>query len=68
MSERGDGPMKSPLEWLLTVCLIVMGCAIALTVAVDLLQRIWPWLVGIGLLAGAIYLTIRVLIWRRRTW
>ena len=61
-------PIKSPLEWLFTVCLMLLGCAIALNVAVALLARIWPWIVLIGLIVGGIAAALFLRSERRRRW
>jgi len=60
--------MKHPFEWLFTVCLMLLGCVIALSVAVSLLAQIWPWIVGIGLLIVSIVVALRVSSERRRRW
>lgn len=60
--------MKHPFEWLFTICLMLLGCVIALSVAVSLLAQIWPWIVGIGLLIVSIVVALRVSSERRRRW
>jgi len=61
-------PAKKPLDWLFHACLLILGAALALTVAVQLLACIWPWLVGIGLTIVAIVSLTVVLRWRRNRW
>jgi len=70
MSRRDDrrDPVKSPLEWLFTLCLLLLGCAIALNLAIALLAKIWLWLVLFGLIAGGIALALFVRSERRRRW
>lgn len=65
--ERHD-PIKSPFEWLFTLCLLLLGCAIALNLAIALPAQIWPWVVLLGLVAGGIALALFVRSERRRRW
>ena len=60
--------MKHPFEWLFTICLMLLGCMIALSVAGSLLAQIWPWIVAIGLLIVSIVVALRVSSERRRRW
>lgn len=66
--KKEESPMKHPFEWLFTICLMLLGCVIALSVAVSLLAQIWPWIVGIGLLIVSIVVALRVSSERRRRW
>ncbi|MDF3284957.1 hypothetical protein [Gordonia sp. N1V] len=61
----GTEPTKNPLDWFRRFCLVVLFGAVALTIAVDLLARIWVWLCIIGI-AGAVVWMI-VLWWRSRS-
>ena len=60
--------MRNPIEWLFTVCLMLLGCAIALSVAMSLLAEVWPWVVGIGLLVAVVAVVIRASLQQRRRW
>ena len=60
--------MSSPLEWLLTASLTLLGCAIALTIALSLLAHIWPWLAALGVLVVAVVGWARIAAARRRRW
>lgn len=59
---------RSPLEWLLGACLTLLGCAVALSVALWLLAQIWPWLLGLGLAVGGVAAWVRIAAARRRNW
>lgn len=59
---------KDPLEWLLSACLTLLGCAVALSIALSLLAQIWPWLLGTGLLATGVVAWVRISAARRRNW
>ena len=61
----GDYSPKRLGERLLDVCIAVALGAAALYGAVWLLQQVWPWLVGIGLVLGAGW---AVWSWRQRRW
>jgi hypothetical protein len=61
-------PVKGPFEWLFTLCLLLLGSAIALNLAIALLAQIWPWLVLFGLLAGTVAAALWVRSERRRRW
>ena len=60
--------VRISLEWLFGLCLLLLGCAIALNLAIALLAQIWPWLVLFGLLAGGTALALFVRSERRRRW
>lgn len=70
MSRHDDrrDPVRSPIEWLFTACLMLLGCAIVLNLAVALLARIWPWIVLLGLIGGGIALAVFLRSERRRRW
>jgi membrane protein implicated in regulation of membrane protease activity len=61
-------PSNNPLQWFFHACLLILFGAIALSVAVHLLQAIWPWVLGFALLIGATI--VGVIAWRawRRPW
>ncbi len=61
-------PFKDPFKWFFNACLLVLFGVAALSVATDLLSRIWPWALGIGLLVGAVAAGIAVWQARRRPW
>jgi membrane protein implicated in regulation of membrane protease activity len=61
-------PSNNPLQWFFNACLLILFGVIALSVAVHLLQAIWPWVLGFVLFAAAV--TVGVVMWRiwRRPW
>jgi hypothetical protein len=61
-------PSNNPLQWFFNACLLFLFGVIAISVAVHLLQAIWPWVLGFLLVAGGI--TAGIVIWRfwRRPW
>ena len=61
-------PSNNPFQWFFNACLLVLFGVVALSVAVHLLQGIWPWAVAIALIASA--LVVSVIAWRfwRRPW
>ena len=63
-----SSPPKNPFQWFFNACLLLLFGTVALTVAIHMLQVIWPWLLGVALIAGLI--TIGVIVWRvrRRPW
>ena len=59
-------PSNSPITWFFNACLLVLFGIIALSVAVHLLQAIWPWVLGFMLTIGGITVAVIALrIWRR---
>lgn len=48
------------LSKLMRGALTLLIIAIVLTLTIELLQCIWPWLVGIAVVAGVIYLLVRL--------
>ncbi|QLY30391.1 hypothetical protein H0264_35600 [Nocardia huaxiensis] len=66
MSDRD--PRKDPIQWFFNASLLVLFAAVALIVAIDLLSRIWVWLVVAGLVIGAVVLGIAIWKSRRRPW
>lgn len=63
-----EGPSRSPLQWLFGASLLLLGSAIALQLALAVLAEIWPWVVGIGLLVGAITVAVWTRSNNRRRW
>jgi hypothetical protein len=63
-----ESPTNDPIQWFFNACLLILFGTIALTVAIDLLQSIWPWVLGFMLIAGGT--AIAVVVWRfwRRPW
>ena len=58
-------PSNNPLQWFFNACLLILFGVIALSVAVHLLQAIWPWVLGFILFAVAV--TVGVIVWRIRS-
>jgi hypothetical protein len=58
----------SLLERLVGGCFGLLAAAIALTIAVHLIESIWPVLVAIGLGVAAVAGLVIVLRWRRQGW
>lgn len=56
---------KNPIEKLFELCLLVLGCAVALWIAVVVIEHIWVWLVVSGVVATGIGI---VMWYRRRRW
>ncbi len=67
-NDKEDVMKRGPFEWLFNAALLVLGTAIALTLALELLAAIWPWLVAGALVVGGAALAIRISILRRRQW
>lgn len=67
-SEKEEKDVRGPVEWLFHICLLLLGCAIALTLALELLRAIWPWLVAGLVVVGGIAIAVRVATARRRQW
>lgn len=63
-----SSPPPNPVQWFFNACLLILFGVVALSVAVDLLQAIWYWVLGILLLGGGI--AIAVIAWRiwRKPW
>jgi hypothetical protein len=53
IGEPDPGP-GNPFAWLLNAALMLLGAAIALSLALQLLADIWMWLVGIAVLVGLV--------------
>lgn len=61
-------PRRSPIEWFVHICLVVLFGAVALSLAMELLAQIWPWLCLIALIAIAIWAGINWWQSRRQQW
>jgi hypothetical protein len=61
-------PSNNPIQWFFNACLLILFGVIALSVAIDLLQAIWHWVLGFILLAAGI--AAGIIAWRiwRRPW
>lgn len=44
----------SPVEKFFRMCLLVFGGIVLLQLSLQMLAEIWPWLVGIAVLAGVV--------------
>jgi uncharacterized membrane protein YdbT with pleckstrin-like domain len=64
----GSSRSNNPIQWFFHACLLLLFGVIALSVAIRLLQAIWPWVLGIVIIAGL--LVVAVVAWRiwRRPW
>ncbi|QUY62393.1 Hypotetical protein [Gulosibacter molinativorax] len=51
-----------------TACLLFLGGALILTLAIEVLTQIWVWLVVIGILTLALWVTYRLRKSRRDRW
>ena len=60
----GDNP-KTVAQRFFMFCLLILGGVIALTLAVDFLAKIWGWLLLLGLVMIAIWVTVVVVRARR---
>ncbi|MGY0386399.1 hypothetical protein ACWZJV_05450 [Nocardioides sp. WG-D5] len=61
-------PVRNPVQWLVNTALMVLGIAIALQLAIDILVDLLPWIVGLGLVVGVAYLVWRIRDAQRRRW
>jgi len=59
---------KSIVYRFVTTCVLVLVAIIALTVALDLLSRIWGWLLLIAAIALAGYVAFAIVKRRSGTW
>lgn len=60
--------VKNPIQWLFGACLMLLGCAIALTLTVELLACIWPWVLAITVVIAGVWVAIRWAAARNRKW
>lgn len=63
-----DNKPASLATRLFRVCLLLLGAAIALNIAVDLLRCIWPWLLGAALITVAGWIAWRIYRQRSGGW
>ncbi len=63
-----DSVMKNPVEKLFRICLMLLGCAIAINLITCLLTNIWPWVIGIAVAVAVATIWVRVAAARRRKW
>jgi hypothetical protein len=68
MRDNGMSPFGNPLRWLFQASLLVLGATLALSMAVDLLLDILPWLIGAGGMIGLAWSAVVVIRWRRSRW
>jgi hypothetical protein len=59
---RESGPGVG--ERIVNFCIGALVCAICLTLALDMLQSLWPWLVVAAVVAGP----VAFFTWRNRRW
>ena len=59
---------KTLISRLVTACVLFLVAAVALTLAFDLLARIWLWLVLIAVLAGVVAAVIWIVRRRPSRW
>lgn len=61
-------PRKDPFQWFFNASLLLLFGVVALTMTLQLLGQIWPWLVLIGVIALAA--AVGVAVWRskRQPW
>lgn len=62
-----DGPSLSPMHRFFRASLLLLGGVIAITLALQLLSQIWPWIVlilSLGIMSYSIYVSYRW--WRDR--
>jgi hypothetical protein len=52
--------------WQLVLLLIVL--LVLLNAITQLIQALWPWLVGAALVGGAVWVAVKVGRWRRGGW
>lgn len=66
MSEKD--PTENPVQWFGHFCLVALLGTVALTVAVDLLAQIWPWIVLIGVVVLVIAIAVALYKKWRQPW
>lgn len=59
---------QSMISKFVTACLLILVGVVALTLALDLLAKIWPWLVLIAALVGAVAVAIWIVRHRQNRW
>jgi hypothetical protein len=63
-----DEPVSGFAAKLFRACLLIFGAMLILSMAVDVLRCIWPWLVGVGLVVLVVYVGWQVWRGRRNRW
>ena len=61
-----ESPPNNPMSWFFNACILLLFGMIALSVVVDLLRCIWPWILCIALVGGGItagFIACRI--WRK---
>lgn len=61
-------PWRNPADRFLDVTVVILAGALALSLAVHLLEQIWPWLLLIAGLSLGVWITIAVLRSRGQRW
>lgn len=66
----GDRRSFDPVGRLVNAACLLLVAALAINLAVCLIQDVWTWLVAAVALVGAIVLLVRLAVWwqRRRLW
>ncbi|CAM4364668.1 hypothetical protein NONI108955_22765 [Nocardia ninae] len=59
---------KDPVQWFFKACLMILFGIVALSIAVDLLIQIWPWVVGVGIVVGTVVVGAQLWRERRQPW
>jgi tellurite resistance protein TehA-like permease len=62
---------NNPTSWpgkFFSACLLILLGVVALGLAVDLIETIWPWLLGASLLMAAVVVAVWILRARSRRW
>ncbi|SIM78928.1 hypothetical protein [Mycobacteroides abscessus] len=67
-NDAKDSMVKNPVEKLFQICLLLLGCAIAINLIACLLTNIWPWVIGIAVVVAVATIWFRVAAVRRRKW
>jgi hypothetical protein len=68
MGDDPKRPWKDPFQWLFRACLLLMGSAIALNLAMAFLCPILPWLIGTVAFVAVTWIVVSVVRWRRSQW
>lgn len=66
MSDRS--PWRNPADWFLNAAVGILVGALALWLAVHLLEQIWGWLLVIAGVTMSIWIAVAVLRFRRQRW
>ncbi|MCX4098056.1 hypothetical protein [Nocardia sp. alder85J] len=61
-------PFKDPFRWFLNASLFVLFGLVALSLAVNVLRQIWPWLFVIGIIVGGVIVALKIWKERREPW